>query len=183
MASRSGSGRVAFAYDQLYPETVGGAQRYYAALTRALAERRAVTYLTVRRWGGSGTIERDGVEIRGICAEGRRSGFLVGLGAHLARHGRRYDAVHCACFPPGAAVAALAGLAGQRAPLIVDWHEVLPRSSWQRIRGRTADLRWFLQKLALRGSDVAVTYSALHERRLREEGRRGLIVRTPEFLP
>src|SRR4051812_47664657 len=183
MASRSGSGRIAFAYDQLYPETVGGAQRYYAALTGELARRRPVTYLTVKRWDGRDTIEREGVEIRGVCSEGRRSDFHLGLGAHLARHGWSYDVVHCACFPPGAAVAAMAGLALQRTPLIVDWHEVLPRSSWQRIRGRTADLRWLLQTLAVRGSNVAVTYSALHERRLREEGRERLIVRTPEFLP
>src|SRR3954447_9713863 len=114
MADQSGSRRIAFAYDQLYPETVGGAQRYYWGLTRELAKRRPVTYLTVRRWEGPKVIERDGVEIRGICSDRRRSDFPVALGTHLTRHGSRYAVVHCACFPPGAPAAAQAGLAAHR---------------------------------------------------------------------
>jgi glycosyltransferase involved in cell wall biosynthesis len=144
--------RIAFAYNHVYPETVGGAQRYYWALTRELAQRFSVSYLTVKRWRGDSIIERDGVELVGVGSSETPLAFSTALARHLAWRGRRYDVVHCACFPPGpAALARAALLPHPRAKLVVDWHEVLPRSSWRRIRGGGGDLRWLLQRLAVSG--------------------------------
>src|ERR1019366_8422114 len=105
--------RICVIYDCLYPYTVGGGERWY----RNLAERLAAgghegTYLTLRPWKRGG---RPGLDprVRGVTAGprmalytagGRRRilpplVFGVGVLAHLLRHGRRYDVVHCCAFP------------------------------------------------------------------------------------
>lgn len=180
-------GRVAFAYDRLYPESVGGAERYYWALTRELARDRPVTYLTPRCWDGPAVIERDGVEIVALDAPG---GYRGALALHLARHAGRYELVHCCGFPPGSVYAAALGLRaarlrGRRTPLVGDWHEVLPRATWRRLRGRLGgEVRALLDRRGARAADAGIAFSALHLGRLRAlAGPARPAMQAPEFLP
>ena len=191
----SDGNRIAFVCDHRYPYTVGGAQRYYGTLTQALASERAVTYLTRRFWPGERVRVEDGVEVIGLTVARAESGhrrrllgpkllFALAVFWHLLLHGGRYRVVHCSCFPHAALIAAeLALLAHRRTALIADWHEVLPRDSWRRRRGRLGDVAWLAQRLAVNCGRAAITFSSLHERRLREEGRRGSVYRVPEFPP
>ncbi|HYF28697.1 MAG TPA: glycosyltransferase family 4 protein [Baekduia sp.] len=174
--------RVAFAFSHRYPETVGGAQRYYWALTRELARQAAVTYLTAGAWDGPRV--QDGVDVVAVSRGPAPRSYAAGLAAHLTRQGGRYDVVHCACFPPFAPAAALGALRAHRqVPLVVDWHEVLRRERWRRLwPGLGGDARWVAQQTAVRGATASVVFSALHERRLRAAGARD-VVRLDEFLP
>jgi glycosyltransferase involved in cell wall biosynthesis len=182
-------GRIAFVYDSLYPHVVGGAGRYYWALSRALARRVAVSYVTSRFLARRRELV-DGVEVVGVSVRPRPGSLLpkllFGLGVlwHLLVHGGRYAVVHCACFPHAAVLAARLGLLPHRGTrLVVDWHEVIPRATWRRRRGRLGDLGYLLQAVAMPRGDAAVTYSGLHRGRLEAHRRRDDVVVMPEFLP
>ncbi|MBA2505853.1 MAG: glycosyltransferase [Thermoleophilaceae bacterium] len=187
--SRVGESRVALVYDHLYPFSVGGAERYYWTLARALARETPVTQVAPRVWEGprvrtEAGVEQVGVGGRGAGAYSPKLAFAFGAFAHFLRHGGRYSVVHCCCFPAIAVLAVRAGLVPHRgARLVVDWHEVLPRSTWRRRRGRIGDLGWFAQRAAVGCGTVAVTFSRMHERRLRDAGRRGAVRVLPEFTP
>ena len=101
--------RIAIVYDCLFPNTVGGAERWYRNLAERLDQRHSITYLTRRQWGEEGprrpfgpSRSRRGGEL--YTPSGRRRiwpplRFGIGVFLHLLRHGRRYDAVHSASFP------------------------------------------------------------------------------------
>jgi glycosyltransferase involved in cell wall biosynthesis len=191
--------RLAFAYHRAAPETLGGAERYYATLCEGLAAAgEDVAYLTRHLWDGGGReIERRGVRMVAVARGGARfrraeAGelapkltYAVALAWHLLRHGGRYDVVHVCCFPYPAVLAASAGLLmHRRTRLVVDWHEVHPPERWRARRGR-----WLgavgagLQSLALRCGDAAVTFSRLHAARLRARESAPATHVFPEFLP
>lgn len=179
--------RVALVYDHVYPWSVGGAERWYWALGRALSAGRPVSRLGPRAWDGERRREHDGTELVGVCrgaGPARKLRFAFGLWRHLLVHGGRYAVVHCACFPSAALVAARLGLLPhRRTRLVGDWHEVLPRSDWRRRRGRTGDLAFLVQRIALRAGDGLVAFSRLHAGRLRSVAG-GRVVRViPEFVP
>src|SRR3712207_433477 len=141
-----GSGRnmrICLVYDCLYPWTVGGAERWYRNLGERLArDGHEVTYLTLRQWPKGEPPSVPGVDVRAVgprlalYAEGgrRRIGpplvFGLGVLAHLARHGRRYDVVHTASFPYFSLLAAAATRRLGRFRIVVDWHEVWSREYW-----------------------------------------------------
>lgn len=181
--------RLAFAYDRVAPECLGGAERYYATLCRRLAREHHVRYLTEHHWGGARAIVRDGVELLGVCEPGGgrllpKLRFALALARHLLRRGGEYDVVHVCCFPHVAVLAAwLALLPHRSVRLVVDWHEVLPWGTWRARLGVLGILGWLVQAAALRVGDASVTFSHLHERRLRALGRRAPVRLVPEFHP
>ena len=187
--------RIAVVYDCLFPNTVGGAERWYRNLSERLDAEHEVVYMTRRQWGeeGPGTpfptvAVSPGGEL--YTATGRRRvwppvRFGLGVFWHLLRHGRRYDAVHMASFPYFSLLGAALALAlnRSRARLIVDWHEIWSLSYWRSylgpIGGRVAHA---IQALCLRIPDRSFTFSRLAEARARELGHRAPLQRlTGEF--
>jgi glycosyltransferase involved in cell wall biosynthesis len=178
--------RICIVYDCLYPNTVGGAERWY----RNLAERLAaaghdVTYLTLRQWDSGADPDVRGVRLLAVgprmelyVAGRRRIGppllFGIGVLRHLVLHGRRYDVVHTASFPYFSLLAAGFLRPLNRYRLVVDWHELWSRRYWREylgpLRGRVG---WAVQRLCLRIPQQAFCFSRLYERRLHEEGLRG----------
>jgi glycosyltransferase involved in cell wall biosynthesis len=187
--------RIAIVYDCLFPNTVGGAERWYRNLAERLAERHSVGYVTRRQWGDEGPRTRfrtvavaPGGEL--YARSGRRRiwpplRFGLGVFLYLLRRGRHYEAVHTASFPYfsllGAALALR--LTRSRARLIVDWHEVWGRSYWRSYLGPLKGRVGFaVQALCIRLPDRSFTFSRLAERRLRELGHHAPIARlTGEF--
>ena len=182
--------KIAIVYDCLFPNTVGGAERWYRNLAERLGESHSVTYLTRRQWGeeGPGTsFETLAVSPASdlYTASGRRRiwpplRFGLGVFWHLLRHGRRYDAVHTASFPYFHVIGARLALRLSRspAPLIVDWHEVWGRDYWRSYLGPLAGRIGFaVERLCLRLPSRSFTFSRLAEERLREYGHRAPIVR------
>jgi glycosyltransferase involved in cell wall biosynthesis len=182
--------KIAIAYDCLFPNTVGGAERWYRNLAERLGERHTIAYLTRRQWGEEGP----GTSFEALAVSpaselytgsGRRRiwpPLRYGLGVfwHLLRHGRSYDAVHTASFPYfhllGARLALW--LSRSRATLIVDWHEVWGRDYWRSYLGPVGGRIGFaVERLCLRRSDRSFTFSRLAEQRLREYGHRAPITR------
>src|SRR5262249_14994839 len=100
--------RICLVYDHLFPETIGGAERWMRDLALRLAERdHAVTYRTMRHWSGEAPPKLPGVRIVGLSRPGRvyhdrgrtlgpPLRFGLAVARHLARHGRAYDIVHTA---------------------------------------------------------------------------------------
>lgn len=170
------SGRIALVYDHLWPHTIGGAERWYAAIADELAGEQPVT-LVSRTFEGAraGTVEVVGL------GRGGRLRFPAALAWHLLRHGRRYEVVHVCSFPQGLAILAarIGLLPHRRTALVADWHEVLSATDWRERRGRLGGaIGRLVQRLAMRTGDAAVTFSRLHAARL---GGRATVV--PEFPP
>jgi glycosyltransferase involved in cell wall biosynthesis len=182
--------RVCIVYDCLYPYTIGGAERWYRNLAERIASRgHEVTFLTRRQWERGAEPAVPGVRVVAVAprqelyAGGRRRilpPLLFGLGVlrYLLRHGSRFDVVHTASFPYFSLLAA--GTARKRANfrLFVDWHEVWTRGYWREyLGGLGGRAGWAVQARCLRVPQSAFCFSRLHERRLRELGLRGELVR------
>ena len=179
--------RVCLVYDCLFPHTVGGAERWYRNLAERLsADGHEVTYLTLRQWPRGADPGVSGVR---VVAAGPRLGlytrsgrrrigpplvFGLGVLAHLARRGGRYDVVHTASFPYFSLLAA--GLVRRRRGfrLVVDWHELWTREYWRDYLGRAGGwVGWRVQRACARLPQRAFCFSRLHAERLRREGVRG----------
>jgi glycosyltransferase involved in cell wall biosynthesis len=182
--------RIAIVYDCLFPNTVGGAERWYRNLAERLGERDEITYLTRRQWceEGPGTsFETLAVSPRSelYTRSGRRRiwpplRFGLGVFWHLLRHGRRYHAVHSASFPYFSLLGARLGLwlSRSRAPLIADWHEVWGPAYWRSYLGPLKGRIGFaVERLCLRLPDRSFTFSRLAEERMRAYGHRAPIDR------
>ena len=185
--------RVCLIYDCLFPYTVGGAERTYRSLTEMLAANgHQVTYLTLRQWDHGVTPRLTGVAVRmagprmSLYTESGRRRVLpplvfgVGVFWHLVRHGRRYDAVHCASFPYFSLLAAALARVQGHYRLVVDWHEVWTRSYWHEYLGTVAgEVGWLIQRLCVKLPQLAFCRSALQARRLRDEGFKGQVTVLP----
>jgi glycosyltransferase involved in cell wall biosynthesis len=180
--------RICLVYDCLYPYTVGGAERWYRALAERLAEEgHRVSYLTLRQWQREESPKVPGVEVipvgppMALYTDARRRiapPLLFGLGvfAHLLRPRRCYDVVHTASFPYFSLLGVAAARPVGHYRIFVDWHEVWTMEYWRDYLGRLAgSVGWQVQRLCLRVPQNAFCFSRLHERRLREEGFRGVV--------
>jgi glycosyltransferase involved in cell wall biosynthesis len=178
--------RICIVYDCLYPYNIGGAERWYRALSERLAAAgHDVTYLTMRQWPrderpalGGVDVVAVGPRMRLYTGPRRRIlpplAFGLGVLVHLVRHGRRYEVVHTASFPYFSLLAAGAARRLGRYLLFVDWHEVWTKGYWRDYLGRVRGAAgWRVQRRCVRLRQHAFCFSRLHERRLREEGFRG----------
>ena len=172
--------KVAIVYDCLFPNTLGGAERWYRNLAERLDRTHSVTFVTRRQWGEEGPetpFETIAVSPGGglYTSSGRRRiwppiRFGMGVFWHLLRHGRSYDAVHSASFPffslLGAALAI--ALTRSKARLIVDWWELWSLEYWQGYLGSfSGRIGATIQSLCIRLPDQSFTFSRLVESRLR----------------
>jgi glycosyltransferase involved in cell wall biosynthesis len=183
--------QVCIVYDCLFPYTIGGAERWYRNVAEALAaEGHDVTILTLRQWERGEEPDISGVRVVVVgprfalyTSGGRRRllppiVFGVGVLRHLLRRGRRYDVVHTASFPYFSLLAAAAMRRRGGYRIVVDWHEVWTREYWREYLGRLGGRAgWRVQRACLRVPQRAFCFSRLHERRLRELGLRGELVR------
>ena len=182
--------RICLVYDLFWPDTVGGAERWYHNVgLRLAAEGHDVTYLTMRHWDAAAAPDLPGVrvvavaEARPVYSGGRRRilpplAFGLGVLWHLVRHGRRYDVVHTASFPYFSLLAAalVRSFGGYR--IVVDWHEFWAAGYWREYLGRLGGwLGWNVQRLCLRVPQHAFCFSRLVEGRLAAEGVHGGVTR------
>lgn len=175
--------RIAILYDCLYPNTIGGAERWYRSLASRLAGRHDVTYVTRKQWGEAGPrtpFPTIAVSPGGglYTTSGRRRiwpplRFGFGVFIHMLRHGRSYDAVHAASFPYFSLLGAWLALriVRSRARLVVDWHELWTGEYWKSYLGPIAGRIGFsVQSLCLRLPDRSFTFSRLVASRLDRSG-------------
>lgn len=182
--------RIALTYDCLYPNTIGGAERWYRNLGERLNGPHEVTYLTRRQWGEEGP--QTPFKAIAVAPGGdlytdsgrRRIGpplrFGWGIFWHLLRHAHRYDAVHTASFPYFSVLAAAAALRLRRssAQLVVDWHEFWTPAYWRSYLGPVGGpVGNTVQALCARLPDRSFTFSGLVEQRLRATRHRASMTR------
>ena len=173
--------KIAIVYDCLFPNTLGGAERWYRNLAERLDRTHSVTFVTRRQWGEEGPqtpFETIAVSPGGglYTASGRRKigppiRFGLGVFLHLLRHGRSYDAVHSASFPffslLGAALALR--LTRSRARLIVDWWELWTLDYWRSYLGSLGGrIGHAIQSFCTRLPDRSFAFSRLVAGRLRQ---------------
>lgn len=173
--------KIALVYDRLFPQHIGGLERYYDALGRGLAAANSVTYVTRRVGDGDppGSRPYRVVEVAPdspfYSARGNRRiwptvRFGLGVFFHLLRHGREYDVVQSASFPFFSVIAARLAFTlrrRHRPKLIVDWLEIWPRDYWIEYAGPVfGRVGYAIQQACMRAPDLGVTYSAMHEARL-----------------
>ncbi len=117
--------RIALVYDRLYPQNIGGLERYYDALARGLADSNSVTYITreVEEEDPPGFRPYRVIPVAPnspfYSARGNRRiwptlRFGFGVFVHLLRHGRDYDVVQSASFPFFSVIAARLAFALRR---------------------------------------------------------------------
>ncbi len=178
--------RICIVYDCLYPQTVGGAERWYRNLAeRLISNGHDVTYLTRRQWPKGSDPQLGGVQVIAVSPAmelyneaGRRNileplAFGAGVLWHLLRHGRSYDVVHTAAFPYFSLLAASAVRPLHRYGLVTDWHEVWTRAYWEEYLGRARGfVGWSVQRLCLRRRQQALCFAQMTARRCKEEGLR-----------
>lgn len=178
--------RICLVYDCLYPQTVGGAERWYRNLAERLTSNgHEVTYLTRRQWAKGTDPHLDGVNVIAVSPAmelyneaGRRNilepvTFGLGVLWHLLRRGRRYDVVHTAAFPYFSLLAASFVRPLHGYALVTDWHEVWTRAYWVEYLGRTRGfVGWAIQRLCLRRRQQALCFAQMTAKRCRDEGLR-----------
>jgi glycosyltransferase involved in cell wall biosynthesis len=184
--------RVCLVYDHLFPQTIGGSERWMRDLAVGLVEAgHDVTYLTMRHWAEGAPPSLAGVRVVGLTRPGRvygdarrtlrpplRFGFAVLR--HLVRHGRDFDVVHTAAFPYFPLLAAGALRRRCRYRIVVDWHEVWGLDYWRHYAGAVAGtMGWLVQRACIRVPQQAYSPSGMHAARLTAEGYRG----EPVVLP
>ena len=175
--------RVCLVYDHLFPQTIGGTERWMRDLALNLAALdHEVTYLTMRHWDSAAPPSLPGVQVLGLARPGSIYGddrrtfgpplrFGLAVARHLIRHGGKYDVLHTAAFPyfPLLAAGALRRRSGYR--IVVDWHEVWTRAYWCRYAGIVrGTVGWLVQRACVRVPQRAFCVSQLHARRLVAEG-------------
>lgn len=174
--------RIALIYDRIYPQNIGGLERYYDALARGLVLSHSVTYLTQapedRAALASAPRPYRVITVAPPSAYYSDKGnrriwpalrFGIGIFGHFLRRGGSYDVIHCASFPFFSVFAArLAFLFRRRRPkLVVDWLEVWDRDYWIEYAGGLAGrIGYGIQQLCMQAPDHGLTYSVLHEARL-----------------
>ncbi len=191
-ASGRGGLRVCLVYDHLYPQTVGGAERWMRDLGLHLARTgNDVTHVTMRHWSSEHPPDSANVRVIGVVDAGRVYSderrtllppirFGLAVARHFWRHGTDYDVVHIASFPyfPLLAASALRRRKGYR--LVVNWIEVWTKAYWRRYAGRAiGTIGWGVQRACIRIPHDAYCISRMHADRLVAEGYRG----TPVVLP
>jgi glycosyltransferase involved in cell wall biosynthesis len=191
---RTGGGhlRICLVYDHLFPQTVGGGERWMRDLALALAAAgHDVTYLTMRHWDAAEAPYLEGVRIVGLTPAGRVYGverrtllpplrFGLAVARHLWAHGREFDVVHMPAFPYFPLLAAGANRRRGRYDLAVCWFEFWTKPYWRRYAGTVIGTAgWFVQKACVRVRQTAFCISRLHAARLIEAG----LGSQPEILP
>ena len=184
--------RICLVYDHLYPQTVGGAERWMRDLGLHLARAgNEVTHVTMRHWSEGDAPDASDVRVIGVTDAGRVYSderrtllppvrFGVAVARHLWRHGSQYDVVHMASFPyfPLLAASALQRRRGYR--LVVNWIEVWTKPYWRHYAGFVVGtVGWLVQRACVRLPHDAYCISRMHADRLSAEGYSG----TPVVLP
>jgi glycosyltransferase involved in cell wall biosynthesis len=184
--------RICLVYDHLFPQTVGGAERWMRDLALHLAAaQHDVTYVTMRHWDESDAPHHPGVHVMGLTDAGRvyrrerrtllpPLRFGVAVARHLWVHGSGYDVVHIASFPYFPLLAASAIGRRRSYDLVVNWIEVWTKEYWRRYAGSlVGNVGWLVQKACVLMPHTAYCLSQMHADRLVAEGYSG----TPVILP
>ncbi|MBA3382359.1 MAG: glycosyltransferase [Actinobacteria bacterium] len=191
-SQKSSKPRVCLVYDHLFPQTVGGAERWMRDLAlHVAATGHDVTYVTMRHWDEAERPNLAGVRVLGLTPAGRvyrrerrtlmpPVRFGLAVARHLWRHGSEYDIVHMASFPYFPLLAASAIGRRRKYALVVNWLEIWTKEYWRRYAGVSiGTIGWLVQQTCVVMPHTAYCFSRLHAERLLEAGYSG----TPVLLP
>jgi glycosyltransferase involved in cell wall biosynthesis len=160
--------KIAFIYDVIYPETIGGVEkRIYELGTRLTLMGHEVHLYGMKYWEGPDIIVRDGLIIHGVCQamglykKGRRSFFqamryTAGLIPHLFKIDA--DVIDCQNFPYFPAIVTFLISKFKKKPLVITWHEFWG-NYWYAYLGMTGCIGLLIERLALLSSPQVIAVS------------------------
>ena len=175
--------KIAYVYDAVYPWVKGGAERRIYELSRRLAVRgHEVHCYGMKWWPGEVEIQREGVNLHGICppmplySNGKRSiseaAFFAGKLLSLRTD---CDVIDCQNFPYLSCFSAklLSSLKGQK--LFITWHEVWGEY-WCKYLGEKGRAGQAVEWAAARLTKMNIAVSDRTQRGLLSLGARGIQV-------
>ncbi len=138
--------KIAFVYDAIYPDAIGGGEKRNWEVARRLVRRgHEVWLIGMQFWPGDATIRREGVVCAGVCSampifksSGRRSiieplYFAWHLFKFLRR--QRFDIIDCGIFPYLSCFVAKFFAMIHRSPLVLTWYETRGLRGWWNYSG------------------------------------------------
>jgi glycosyltransferase involved in cell wall biosynthesis len=162
--------KIAYIYDVIYPETIGGVEkRIYETAGRLSGMGHEVHLYGMKFWDGPDIVRRDGRIIHGVCpamglyTEGRRSilqalRYTIKLIPHLLRADA--DIIDCQNFPYFPVIVTYLISRLKRQTLVVTWHEYWGKY-WYSYLGWKGFLGLLTERLALWCSPVCIAVSPL----------------------
>lgn len=183
--------KIAYIYDVIYPETIGGVEkRIHEIGTRLAGMGHEVHLYGMKYWEGPDIIVRNGLIIHGVCPAmglytgGRRSilqavRYSIRLIPHLLRADA--DIVDCQNFPYFPAVVTYLVTRLKRQSLVVTWHEYWG-DYWYSYLGWKGFLGLLTEWLALRCSPSGIAVSLLTADQMRRAGYEGDLVVIPNGI-
>lgn len=171
--------RIAYIYDVIYPDTIGGVERRIYELGIRLHEKGHEIHLYgMKFWNGPDSITRDGLIIHGVCpktdlyTDGRRSiwqaiRYAIGLTRHLIRSDA--EIMDCQNFPYFPAIITFLISKMQGKKMIVTWHEFWGEY-WYTYLGRIGLFGVIIEKITLLCSQSILAVSPLTANRIKDAG-------------
>jgi glycosyltransferase involved in cell wall biosynthesis len=160
--------KIAFVYDNLYPWMKGGVDKRVWELARhVVLQGHEVQIFTMNYWDGPTIIEREGVQIHGVCkplqlyVRGRRSisepiWFAAALMVPLLR--QRFDILDVQQMPYFPCFTGQLATLVRRQPWVVTWHEVWG-DYWYEYLGWRGGIGKLVEQMVARLGDSVIAVS------------------------
>lgn len=182
---------VAMVTDAIHPYHRGGKEIRYHELSRRLADYAEVHVYTMNWWGGPKVRTDNAVTFHAISplrplynADRRSTSQALYFALACLRMLRyRFDVLE-ADHMPYFQIFVLRLIASlKRKRLVVTWHEVWGKAYWREYLGRTGEIAWLIEWLAMRLPDEIIAASPQTAERLRATlGPRAVITVTPNGI-
>lgn len=160
--------KIAYVYDNIYPYSIGGAEkRIWELATRMIRRGQEVTIFGMKFWEGDDVIYKEGVRLWGVCppqelfVNGRRSikaavYFAWKLLPFLLKE--KFDIIDCQNFPYFTCFSAKLASFIRKSCLVITWHEVWD-DYWYEYLGKKGFFGKAVEKFIshLTGNNIAVS--------------------------
>ena len=183
--------KIAYIYDVIYPETIGGVEkRIHEIGIRLSGMGHEVHLYGMKYWDGPDVIQRDGLIIHGVCpamglyTDGRRSilqaiRYAAGLIPYLLKSDA--EIIDCQNFPYFPAVVTYIFSRLKRQALVVTWHEYWGRY-WFSYLGWKGLIGILIEKIALSCSPTVIAVSSLTADQIQRAGYQQELVIIPNGI-
>ncbi len=171
--------KIGCVYDNIYPYTIGGAEkREWELATRLAMKGHEVHLFSMKYWEGPDVFVKEGVYLHGVCSpqplfiNGRRSikeAIYFAYKVLKPLFEEKFDIVDVTNFPYFPCFSAKLAALMKRTPLIITWHEVWD-NYWFEYLGKKGIFGKVVEKVSTHLSDKMVTVSEATKRDLERIG-------------
>ncbi len=171
--------KIGCVYDNIYPYTIGGAEkREWELATRLAMKGHEVHLFSMKYWDGPSVFVKEGVYLHGVCLpqplfiNGRRSikeAIYFACKVLKPLFEEKFDIVDVTNFPYFPCFSAKLAALMKRTPLIITWHEVWD-NYWFEYLGKKGIFGKVVEKMTTHLSDKMIAVSEATKRDLERIG-------------